>query len=487
MAAGDAAMQMLAQAFSGLAQNAMSATSALRLTSQQATKINSQFSKFSLNQIRGVFSDIGSKFSKSFSGLSTNVQNFAKALDLSDQDVAAFGKRLSSFSFTKIQSLFSSGMLSKLGKGASAGGEGMATAAKAAFSGASAAMMRFAVVGGVAMALATKGIVAAAKGIIKGIEVVAKGMIPVAKGVFSGLSAAATAPVAAFGALTGAFTGIIDAVGSFVSSLNPAIMEQLQLAFDDLYAVVGKLFVPIMAAVVPIVRTFADALLPVVQSMIPAFQLFADAMINLAAPVIGIFSGLLATMQPYLEQFAGMVAKIAQTIGQGLQPIIEAMLPYWEALAEIIVMLMDPINQLIGALMSLAAPLINLIVPYLVPALKMLADVVAYIVNKFSWLIGKIAEFAQGFVQPGAGGRLKVPQVTPGASRGTAAKGAQFTGFAEFGQQIMQASFGSSVNTPEFKTAENTAKIADGIQTLVRQGENQAPAAQIGQAARGKF
>jgi len=51
----------------------------------------------------------------------------------------------------------------------------------------------------------------------------------------------------------------------------------------------------------------------------------------------------------------------------------------------------------------------------------------------------------------------------------------------------MEASFGSSVNTPEFKTAENTAKMAEGIQTLVRQGENQAPAIQVGQAGRGKF
>lgn len=296
----------------------------------------------------------------------------------------------------------------------------------------------------------------------------------------------AMAPVAGFQLLSGALDGLIGMIEKFVSSLNPAIVEQLQLAFDDLFAVVGRLFVPIMAAVVPIVRTFADALVPVIQSMLPAFQLFADALINIATPVIGIFSGLLQMLQPYLEEFAGMVAKIASTIGEGLLPIVEAMIPYWEALAEIVLMLMEPLNELVKALMSLAVPILNLIVPPLVAGLKLLADIVVWVVKKFAWLIGTIAGFANDLVG-GGGKRLKIPQVTPGASRGMAAKGAQFTGFAEFGQQIMAASFGSSVNTPEFKTAENTAKIADGIQTLVRQGENQAPAIPIGQGARGKF
>ena len=474
MAAGNAAMQMLAEAFSSLAKNAKLASNALDLSDQDVINFGKKISSVSFAKIQagfgalsakissipfgklgGSFSDIGSKFSKAFSSISSNVKNFAKALNLSDQDIIDFGKKISSLSFNKLLAAFQ------------------------------VSMAKFATIGSAAMTLAAKGITAAAKGVVKGMELVAKNAAPIAKGAFGGLASAAMSPVAGFELLTGSFSSIIGMVERFVSALNPGIIEQMQLAFDDLYAVIGKLFVPIMAAVVPIVRTFADALVPVIQTMIPAFKLFADAMINIATPVIGIFAGLLQELQPYLEQFAGMVAQLASTIGQGLLPIVEAMLPYWNALAEVALMLMEPLNELIKSIMSLAVPIINLIVPPLVSGLKMLASIVTWVVKKFAWLIGEIAGFANDMVGQG-GKKLRMQDVSPGASRGTAAKGAQFTGFAEFGQQIMAAAFGGSVNTPEFKTAENTAKMAEGIQTLIRQGENQAPI-QVGQAGRGKF
>jgi hypothetical protein len=148
---------------------------------------------------------------------------------------------------------------------------------------------------------------------------------------------------------------------------------------------------------------------------------------------------------------------------------------------------MPPITDLIGAMFALAVPMMQIIVPLLIPALKLLAAVVAKVVSVFAWLIGKAAEGLRMIAPTQTGPGLKVPGIQRDASRGAAAKGASFVGFADFGRQLMEASFGSSVNTPEFKTAENTAKMAEGIETLVRQGENQAPAIQIGQAGRGKF
>lgn len=493
MAAGDAAMQQLAQAFSALGYNAKAAANSLKNLiippdfSQSVKNITSALSQMraSLTPLAGAISDLIKAVANSdaFNRLKNAVliaaaviagpfviaaKSVASVAKIVAQELKAIGSAIKSRLMMSFPGLGDA--LKTLGtKISGVLGPLAGFVAGAAKLGAA--------VGGLGVLMATK-----VAGVSSGFGLVGKSL-GLAK---STVTSMAMAPIAGFELLSGALGSVIGMIEKFVSSLNPAIVEQLQLAFDDLFAVVGRLFVPIMAAVVPIVRTFADALVPVIQSMLPAFQLFADALINIATPVIGIFSGLLQMLQPYLEEFAGMVAKIASTIGQGLLPIVEAMIPYWEALAEIVLMLMEPLNELVKALMSLAVPILNLIVPPLVAGLKLLADIVVWVVKKFAWLIGTIAGFANDLVG-GGGKRLKIPQVTPGASRGMAAKGAQFTGFAEFGQQIMAASFGSSVNTPEFKTAENTAKIADGIQTLVRQGENQAPAIPIGQNARGKF
>ena len=89
MAANDSAMQQLAQTFANLAQSVSSASKALDLSDQDIaafgkkiasvsfSKVQSgfsalaaKFSNFKLNRFDGVFSDIGSKISKSFSTLS---------------------------------------------------------------------------------------------------------------------------------------------------------------------------------------------------------------------------------------------------------------------------------------------------------------------------------------------------------------------------------------------------------------------------------
>jgi len=297
----------------------------------------------------------------------------------------------------------------------------------------------------------------------------------------------AKAPFAVFEGLTDAFGGIISIAEKFVGALNPAIVEQLQLAFDDLYAVIGRLFVPIMAALVPIVRMFADAMVPVVNALIPTFNLLADAIMNIAGPVIGILSGLLMALAPQFEMLAGWLSSLATVIGQGLFQYIDAIVPLFSALLDAVGILMPSILNLVGALFALYIPLVQIIVPVLIPALQMLAFVVAKVVDALSWLIGKAAEGLKMIAPAQGGPGLKVPKIDSGASRGAAAKGAQFVGFAEFGKQLMEASFGSTVNTPEFKTAENTAKLVE----IAEKAENRAvannQAFQIGQPGRGKF
>lgn len=297
----------------------------------------------------------------------------------------------------------------------------------------------------------------------------------------------AAVPLEAWVNLTSTFSMISQVAQRFVGALNPAMVEQLQLAFDDLFAVVGRLFTPIMAALVPIVRTFADALVPVVQQLMPTFKLLADAIMGIAGPAIAIFSGLLVALAPQFEMLAGWLKSLAELIGQNLFQYIDALVPLFAGMLDAVGMLMPSILELAGALTGMAIPLAQIIVPILIPAFRLLADVVARVISALSWLIGKGAEGLRMLAPAPLAPGLKVPDLNAGASRGAASKGAQFQGFADFGAQLMQASFGSSVNTPEFKTAENTAKIADGIDKLVEQGLQQRQAAAIGQPGRGKF
>lgn len=322
-----------------------------------------------------------------------------------------------------------------------------------------------------AKTLAVGGMVAG--GAVKGAVAVGGAVGGAAKGVLDGT-------LGAIAGVAGAFTGIIGIASKFVEALNPAIMEQLNLAFSDLFAVVGRLFVPVMAAVIPIVRTFADAMVPVVQGLMPVFGILAEALMNLAGPIIGIFSGVLLTLTPIFEQFAKGLSEIAATIGNSLGPIIDAILPVLMVLLQLFIDLLPAVNDVLQAFALIFTSGLQLAIPYLVWALQGLAEAIVYVVSWFGKTMKEgaviMSDFAKTLMPEGGPTKtLKVPEITPDASRGAASKGAQFMGFAELGKGLMAASFGSGANTPEMKTAENTGKIAAGIDRLVA-GQNPPPA-----------
>ena len=543
------------------------------------SSLASKISNFSLNSFNGVFSEISSKVSKTFSNSSATVKNFSKALDLSDQDIISFGEKIASISFAKIQTGFNaltskvanlnfskiqsgfgslatkvanlnfskiqSGLVLSFGSvvGSLSKFRQMITgttndskknkkkpdeeekkvnqnasgAIKGILGGASAAMMRVALIGGAGIALAAKGIVVSAKGIIKGIELAAKGIIAVTKGLFTGISGAAMAPVAAFGAVTGAFTGIIDIASKFVSALNPGIIEQLQLAFDDLFAVVGRAFVPVMAAVIPIVRTFADALVPVIQSLMPTFKVLADTMTKVAIPVIAAFAGVLFTMSPFFKLLAEAVGRLVGRFAGALIPIIEKLLPLYVKTFEALLALEPALTKLLDTVIQMVLSLLPPIVDGLVPIVGFLAETFGGLVSIVADAVKALTDFSVatigaakslvdgiadwvietfigdlkqlGFNQPNQEATkkpgLQIPKFEQDASRGAAARGASFIGFADYGRQLMEAAFGSGANTPEMRTAEAAEKMANGIDQLVQQGDKNAPQFNINQLAKG--
>lgn len=304
---------------------------------------------------------------------------------------------------------------------------------------------------------------------------------------FGGFTTALQGPISALGAFSGPLSMAIDMVSRFVDAVNPALLEQLQMAFDDLYAVIGRALAPVIAAAIPIIRTFADAMVPVVASLIPTFKILADAILSVAGPVIGIFASVITAIQPIWEKMAGAIAQVADMFGSMLLPIIEAMMPAYMALLEVGVSLVPALGELLKAIMGLAEPIISMVVPVLIPVLQALGKVIEWIVKKFSWLIGKITEYAKAIAPERKPSVLKMPKIQTGISAGAASKGASFQNFSDFGKQLMAAAFGTGVGTPEVRTA-------DGVEKLVRLAEKadarDAMVAQplvINQPARGKF
>ena len=261
--------------------------------------------------------------------------------------------------------------------------------------------------------------------------------------------------------------GIQDAIAPFINALNPALMEQLNLAFNDLMAVVGRALVPIVGALIPVVRLLGDALVPVSAALMPVFESLAKVLMNLASAVIPVMTGVIQAMIPHIQAFADQVVQMSGRFGNLLVPIVDALLPIFFELADSATKLIPAISQLVGIIAGLAVPLLNWAIPPLVKALRWLADTVLEVIN---WIRSKMWLPALAGAGGAAPQNFKLGGVSPGASIGASTRGANFSGVAELGRNLQQAAFATGM-TPEMRIADNTDKMAKGIDALV-QGQN---------------
>jgi len=233
------------------------------------------------------------------------------------------------------------------------------------------------------------------------------------------------------------FNQLVGFAGKFVQAVNPALMQQLNLAFQDLYAVIGGALQPVIMAATTIIRGFADRLQPVMQAMAPIIDQFAQKMIELSGPVITIL----------LEGFAAL----------------------------------EPILGLIMAAMENWTNMLVASMPMITGVIKTLVYAFTQVVSSFMYGIGKIVNLIPGTGDLGkkmmesadaakttadnyyAGTTqvqkaLKEP-VKKGASTGAAAKSASFSGISDLGKNIMQAAFSSGTQAAQVKTAEYSEKM----------------------------
>ena len=251
------------------------------------------------------------------------------------------------------------------------------------------------------------------------------------------------------------FNKLVSFAGSFVEAVNPALMQQLGLAFKDLQAIIGVGLQPIIAAAIPIIRAFADKLQPVMQALMPTFDKLAQSMIQLSGPIITLVIEMFGALEPVIE-----------TVSVSIQAF---------------------------------AGILTAVTPIMAAVFKELIYRITQIVTTFQWFIGKIISWIPGTGDTGKKlmesasaasktadlyyqGESKVQKaieapVKKGAAAGAAAKTASFTGISDFGKNLMQQAFSSSTQAAALKTAEYSEKTYTELAKLNAQMGRADPAA----------
>lgn len=272
-----------------------------------------------------------------------------------------------------------------------------------------------------------------------------------------------------------AFMSITNFASKFVAMLDPALMGQLALAFQDLMAVVGMGLRPIIQAAIPIVRAFADALLPIMQTLAPVINQFGNAMVKIAIPVIALWAKAIWALIPVLETIAPLFLDIAEIFSVGA-PVISIAFDSLSTALQIVVgvvhLFMTAIKIVTVAIMDAAEWVVSWVSKSKADSIRAASEAVAESAARSGQEFKRVVD---GLIE----GQKPMPIGGQGGSFGAAAKQASYSGIADLGKNMMQAAFGQSQQNAALQTANNTKIMAEGIGKMVGwflgQGRENAP------------
>lgn len=131
--------------------------------------------------------------------------------------------------------------------------------------------------------------------------------------------AAATGPFIALGAAASAVTApfqmLGNALGPFVSALNPAAMQAFNYALKGLQATIGVAFLPVIQVMTGAMRNFAGAILPLMQALAPILGDLASVLASAMLPIIQTVADTFLAMTPLIQ----FVVDILGAMGEGMQ------------------------------------------------------------------------------------------------------------------------------------------------------------------------
>ena len=118
----------------------------------------------------------------------------------------------------------------------------------------------------------------------------------------------------AINSVTKSFAIASEAVSSFANAVqkaNPALMEQVGLAMDDLQAVIGRALTPAITMIIPLIRQFADYVDYSAKKFAPAVESFVKIIKELLKPLLELGATITNALMPSVKlsvlMFGGMV------------------------------------------------------------------------------------------------------------------------------------------------------------------------------------
>lgn len=227
---------------------------------------------------------------------------------------------------------------------------------------------------------------------------------------------------AGIGVVSGAFSGMMESVGKF----NPALVEQIGMAFDDIQAVIGQTLAPVLKVFLPLLRSWGDF----IASIVPSTEQMDEAM---------------TPLKEAFDEFSKYLQEIAPLIKDGLVMSLTQLGMTLKTLAEIFEFLMRTSRATIALFTG---------------NLKGAGEAL-------------FGESGKGFEK---------------SSRNLAARQAGFTSLEGLGDQLRQAAFSLGTGeSPEQQTANNTHRIANGIDALNQKAGNVPQPAMAGVGGGGAF
>lgn len=239
----------------------------------------------------------------------------------------------------------------------------------------------------------------------------------------SALSAVAGGVVGGAGsvmAIVGTVKRMFQDIVPFIEKANPAVVERLQFAWDDLYAVIGH------------------SLIPVVELVTSAVQMFGDFLATIA-PSTEVVRAALAGLSPALDGFRGALGYLAEA----LKPVMDGIVEFIGFVASNWEVALVALSGLAGVIVALGvnagiaiASLIGL--TGAIAALMTTATLGVAAIGAAVGVAAGVATVAALKAGVGGGDKLK-------SSMGAAASRTSFVGISELGKQAQLKTLASGV------------------------------------------
>lgn len=215
----------------------------------------------------------------------------------------------------------------------------------------------------------------------------------------AGGAVAATAGVAmaaigvAINSFTKSFAIASEAVSSFagaVQKANPALMEQVGLAMDDLQAVVGRALSPAITMLIPLIRQFADYVDYSAKKFAPAIESIIKITKELMSPLLELGATVANALMPFTKllvlQFGGIV-KIIIPIIDLLSSLFETVTLLMGSLgdSEFLFGVFNNSIEILSRAVSIVAGTIQLIIGAFVVGVAKMIEVLGTLVNTISF------------------------------------------------------------------------------------------------------